>query len=76
MEKGIFQKNMGILDRSLRLVVGVGIVSAGIYYQSWLGLIGILPLTVGVSGSCPAYVPFKFNTFCSRGKKAIEGSEG
>ncbi len=55
-------KNVGTVDRVIRLVVGVAIVAAGFYYQSWWGLVGIIPLFTGTLGWCPAYLPFKIST--------------
>lgn len=55
-------KNIGMADRILRLVVGAAIVVAGIVFQNWLGLIGLIPILTAVVGICPAYLPFRFTT--------------
>ena len=60
--------NMGQNDRVLRGVLGLAILVAGLYYQSWWGVIGIIPLMTSIIGWCPAYVPFRINT----GSKAEE----
>ena len=54
--------NVGILDRSIRFVLGAGIIFVGIYYQSWWGLIGLILLLTGFVGWCPAYALFKINS--------------
>jgi hypothetical protein len=54
--------NMGRADRILRGILGIAILVAGLYLQSWWGLIGIIPLGTSILGWCPAYVPFKINT--------------
>ncbi len=54
--------NMGKLDRSLRVVLGLVILAIGIIYQSWWGLIGLVPLGTAFIGWCPLYAPFKFST--------------
>lgn len=54
--------NMGNGDRILRGVLGVVIVAAGVFFQSWWGLIGLIPLFTSFFAWCPAYVPFKINT--------------
>jgi hypothetical protein len=54
--------NMGRADRILRGILGLAILVAGLYFQSWWGLIGIIPLGTSILGWCPAYVPFKINT--------------
>ena len=54
--------NMGSADRIIRGILGIAILAAGLYFQSWWGLIGIIPLGTSILGWCPAYVPFKINT--------------
>jgi hypothetical protein len=54
--------NMGRTDRTVRFVLGALILAAGLYYQSWWGLVGLLPLGTSLVGWCAAYVPFKFST--------------
>jgi hypothetical protein len=54
--------NVGIIDRALRVIVGLGIVAAGIFYQSWWGLAGIVPLATAFAGWCPLYLPFGIST--------------
>lgn len=49
------KKNEGNLDRVIRVVLGVGIIGAGVYMQNWLGLIGIVPLATAAIGWCPLY---------------------
>jgi hypothetical protein len=56
------KRNMGSADRIVRIIVGLGIIGAGIYYQSWLGVIGIVPLATALVGWCPAYLPFGIST--------------
>ena len=54
--------NMGRGDRILRGVAGIAILVAGLYFGSWWGLIGLLPLGTSLVGWCPAYVPFNIST--------------
>ncbi len=42
----------------VRVVLGVGIIAIGIYFKSWWGAIGVVPLFTAAMGWCPAYVPF------------------
>jgi len=56
------EKNVGNLDRTIRIVFGAAILLAGLYAQSWFGLIGIIPIATGLWGRCPAYTPFGINT--------------
>jgi hypothetical protein len=54
--------NVGGIDRILRALVGLALLGAGIYYQSWWGLVGLVPLSTAVFRFCPAYLPIKLNT--------------
>ncbi len=55
-------KNVGSLDRILRLVAGLGILAAGLVLKSWWGLAGLVPLLTAAIGFCPAYLPFGLST--------------
>jgi len=52
------KSNVGGIDRSLRIIVGVAIIAAGIYYQSYWGALGLVGLLTGIIGWCPVYLPF------------------
>ncbi|NCQ17761.1 MAG: DUF2892 domain-containing protein [Ignavibacteria bacterium CG_4_8_14_3_um_filter_37_9] len=56
------KKNVGSVDRVLRIVLGVVIVALGLYYQSWWGVLGIIPLFTASISSCPLYMPFGIST--------------
>ncbi len=50
--------NVGKTDRMIRIVAGAAIVALGVYFQSWWGAIGLIPIVTATLGWCPAYVPF------------------
>ena len=56
------KKNMGLLDRRIRIVLGLLIVAAGIYFKTWWGLIGVVFLATSLISWCPLYVPFRLST--------------
>ena len=56
------KKNMGILDRRIRIVLGLLIVAAGIYFKTWWGLVGVVFLATSLISWCPLYVPFRLST--------------
>lgn len=62
------KKNVGSIDRVIRIVLGVVVVALGLYYQSWWGVLGIIPLFTASISSCPLYLPFGIST-CKTGKK-------
>ncbi|MFZ1518916.1 MAG: DUF2892 domain-containing protein [Ignavibacteriaceae bacterium] len=47
--------NVGSTDRIVRIVLGVVIIVLGFYFNSWLGIIGIVPIITGSLNYCPAY---------------------
>jgi Inner membrane protein YgaP-like, transmembrane domain len=54
--------NIGKTDKSIRLIIGAIIALIGVYYSSWWGLLGIIPVLTVVFGFCPLYFFFKVNT--------------
>ena len=56
--------NVGKTDRIIRVILGVVIIAAGVYYQSWWGAIGVIPLFTAAIGWCPVYLPFGISTSC------------
>lgn len=56
------QRNVGSADRILRIIAGLGIIAAGMYFGSWWGAIGGVPLLTGLIGWCPPYAMFGIST--------------
>lgn len=59
------EKNVGGVDRAVRIVVGLGLLSLLFLLEGnarWWGLIGLVPLATGALGWCPAYLPFGVKT--------------
>ena len=56
------KENVGTIDRLIRIVIGIVIIGLGAYYESWWGLVGIIPLATAATGRCGAYLPFGINT--------------
>lgn len=54
--------NVGKTDRIIRAVVGLAIITAGVYFNSWWGLIGVIPVLTAAIGWCPLYIPLKFSS--------------
>ncbi len=54
--------NVGKTDKVIRLILGAVIIAAGVYYNSWWGAIGIVPIVTALIGWCPAYLPFGIST--------------
>lgn len=58
------KRNVGSVDRIIRVVLGLVLIGLGVYFSSWWGAIGIIPLATAAIGWCPLYVPFGLST-CS-----------
>jgi len=54
--------NVGNIDRWVRIVLGLAIGAAGLYFKSWFGLVGLIPLATALVGWCPLYAPFGIST--------------
>ncbi|MDX1283440.1 MAG: DUF2892 domain-containing protein [Draconibacterium sp.] len=54
--------NVGSVDRLLRIIVGLLIAIVGVIFDSWWGLVGLVPLATGLFKFCPLYVPLKIST--------------
>lgn len=59
-------KNVGGIDRILRVVVGLALIAGFIFNNdgkySYLYLIGIVPLLTGLLSTCPLYSIIGLNT--------------
>ena len=59
-------QNIGIIDRTVRIIVGVSMIGAWFVYpiasvSMWfalLPLLGVFPLLTGILGWCPTYAMF------------------
>ena len=64
-------RNIGNIDRAIRIVVGLALIAFAIPIGfpnegwNWIGWIGVVPLLTGLVGNCPAYSLIGLST-CSR----------
>lgn len=56
------KKNLGNIDRTLRIVIGLLIIVVALFLHSWWALLGIGLLINGLSGWCGGYALFGFST--------------
>lgn len=64
-------KNVGGIDRILRIIVGLALLSLIFLLDGnarWWGLIGLAPLLTGLFSTCPVYPLFGFNTCPLKGE--------
>lgn len=52
-------KNVGSIDRIVRIVVGLGLLWYAIFAAptgyNWIGWIGVVPIITALIGNCPLY---------------------
>ena len=59
----MFARNEGSVDRALRILVGIGLISlVFVGPQSAWGWIGVVPLVTGLAGTCPLYTLLGIST--------------
>jgi hypothetical protein len=59
------KKNIGRLDRTLRVIVGLSLLLIGLFLQKGQILFivfGLVMLGISLIGFCPVYVPFGIST--------------
>ena len=57
--------NVGSVDRLLRIIVGLAVLSLLFILEGnarWLGLVGLVPLVTGLMRWCPAYTILGLST--------------
>ena len=54
--------NVGKTDKIIRIILGIVILLIGLFYHSWWGLIGLIPLITGLISFCPLYSILKLST--------------
>lgn len=59
----MFKQNVGSIDRVLRIVVGLFLVSLVFWGpQTLWGLVGLVPIVTALAGTCPAYTILGLST--------------
>jgi len=54
--------NLGSTDRAIRLFLGIVFGVAGLYFQSWWGLVAIVPILTALFSFCPLYSALGINS--------------
>lgn len=62
--------NVGNTDRIIRIAAAMVIFAIGLYFQSWWGAIGMVPLITAIIRWCPAYSLFGITSCGSSSCKA------
>jgi hypothetical protein len=70
MTRNLFARNEGMIDRAIRVVAGLALLSlVFVGPKTLLGLFGFIPLVTGLAGNCPLYSVLGLNT-CGKGTAA------
>lgn len=59
------KQNVGNVDRWIRIVIGVVLLSLLVFLNGpirWIGLIGLIPLVTGILNFCPIYALLGIST--------------
>lgn len=59
------KKNVGQLDRIIRIILGVAVLSLFFILEGglkWISLLGIIFILTGIINFCPLYLPFGIST--------------
>ena len=60
------KKNIGKTDRIIRVIAGLAIVGAGLYFQNWWGALGAVFIGTALISWCPPYALLGIST-CKKG---------
>ncbi len=61
--------NVGKTDKWIRIGLGIILILVGVFYQSWWGAVGLIPLVAGIVSYCPLYTLAKIDTRSEEEKK-------
>ena len=56
------KKNVGKTDKIVRVLIASVIASLCVVYNSWWGLLAVIPLIAVFTTNCPLYLPFGIST--------------
>ena len=56
------KQNVGKTDKLIRMLLGFAIIALGMYFETWWGFAGVVPLVTAFTGFCPLYSLFGVNT--------------
>jgi len=56
------KKNVGHIDKIIRIILAIIIAALGFYYQSWWGLLALIPLVTVFTSFCGLYPILGINT--------------
>ena len=56
------KQNIGTIDRTLRIILGLGLIGYGLATHSWIGALGAIPLLTAFLRFCPVYCPLGLST--------------
>jgi hypothetical protein len=75
----MFSRNVGGLDRAVRLTLGVVLVPSGLLllggdhaYGLWIVVLGLIGLASGITGFCPPYMLLGISTSRKRGSTGLD----
>ena len=58
-------KNVGSVDKIIRLVIAFALIAYGVYFKSLIGFVAVIPLATALMNFCPLYTVCGLKT-CSK----------
>jgi hypothetical protein len=49
------RRNVGTIDKLIRVIAGAAIIALGVKYNSWWGVLGAIPIVTAALSWCPLY---------------------
>ncbi len=56
------KKNVGQIDRLIRIILGLAVAAVGIIFDSWWGILGVVLIATGLFRICLLYLAFNIST--------------
>ena len=56
------KQNIGTTDKIIRIILGIAIIGAGVFFQNWWGALGIIFIATALINWCPPYALLGIST--------------
>ncbi len=61
--------NVGKTDKTIRYILGVAMMGAGVYFESWWGAVGLIPIVTASINFCPLYALLGLSSCKTEGQR-------
>lgn len=67
--------NLGKIDRIIRALLGLGLITAAYFTYGWLAIIGAVAVGTSIISFCPLYKVLGINTGCKTAEEESPNEE-